>query len=165
MNRTLIPKSTTDRIILITSLVSMPLAVFAFKIGAYLSAATLGGFFIITLVIVYWFPERAEVGPSTDKYTEIIKSIEVLGSRLSEISTFLESERSRITDTEATLKKLNDEKTKLEPLLKTQREAAEAILAAHSNRTARQAWKERWLGFVLGIISSVIASIVFEYFR
>src|SRR5204862_191060 len=98
-------------------------------------------------------------------YSTIIESIEGIGKQLSQLSQFLEKERARVADTEATIRSLRDEQTKLEPLVRTQRETVEAILTAHSERRASHVWKERILGFTLGLIASLLASFVYGYFK
>jgi len=115
--------------------------------------------------MAYVFPEKTTGGVVVDEYSEVIKKISAIGKHLSDLNKFLEKERKRVADTEATVRSLNEEKTKLEPLVLTQRETVEAILAAHAARTARQAWKERMFGFVLGLAASLAASFVYEYFK
>ena len=133
--------------------------------GNYWLAAFGGVCFVALLITAYAIPTETIGGGVVDEYSEVIGKISGIGKQLSELNEFLEKERRRVADTEATVRSLNEEKTKLEPLVLTQRETVEAILAAHAARTARQAWKERMFGFVLGLAASLTASFVYEYFK
>jgi sensor c-di-GMP phosphodiesterase-like protein len=139
--------------------------VVAFRNGDQWWALTFTACTVVLLIAAYAFPERKIPSTSTDEYSAVIETIGTIGKQLSVLSEFLEKERARVADTEATVKKLNEEKTELEPLVHTQREIVDAILAAHSKRTAKHAWKERLFGFALGVVASLIASFVYEYFK
>ena len=133
--------------------------------AAYLVALLLAMPTIGLLILTYGFPTQVEGSASANEYLTVIEKISAMGKQLSDLNGFLEKERTRVANIEATVRSLNDEKTKLEPVVSTQRETVEAILAAHSERTARQAWKERLLGFALGVVASLIASFVYGYFN
>jgi sensor c-di-GMP phosphodiesterase-like protein len=119
----------------------------------------------VALVVIARIPSEVSSSPSLDEYSMVIERISSIGEQLSGLNAFLEKERERVADIEATVRSLNDEKTRLEPVVSTQRETVEAILAAHSARTARQAWRERLFGFGLGLIASLVASFLYGYFR
>ena len=98
-------------------------------------------------------------------YTVVIADIEDIGTRLSRLSDFLKQERQRVADYEATLNRLQAEKTELEPIVTTEREKASAILNAYAKTTASKIWKERALGFISGTVTSLLASLIFEVLR
>jgi hypothetical protein len=165
MKRSLIPKSKIDRIGLGTAFASAAIAVIAFTLGE--TWLMLLGIFgsVGWLFNVYVLQDQVVSNPSVDEYSRVIKNIEEIGKQLSKLGSFLEKERARISDAEATIRKLDEEKNKLEPLVNTQRETVDAILAAHSERTAKRAWKERIIGFSLGLAASLIAAVIYEYFK
>jgi hypothetical protein len=98
-------------------------------------------------------------------YTKAIADIERVAENLTTIVTFLKQERVRVLKSEETVSRLRDEQTQLEPVILTQRETVNAILAAHAKTTASSTWKERSLGFISGLLTSLIATIVWEFFR
>lgn len=98
-------------------------------------------------------------------YTAAITDIENIGKRLFALVKFLEQERQRVAEAEATFHKLELEKTELEPVVLAHRETVNAILLAHAKTTASRAWKERALGFMSGMLTSLLAAMVFEYLR
>ena len=105
-----------------------------------------------SVVVAYVLQDRPPTSSVASEYSEVIKKIESLGTQLSELGSFLERERARVTATEETIQKLSEERAKLEPLVHTQRETVEAVLAAHAERTVRTAWKERFIGFAIGVV-------------
>ena len=165
MKPTLIPKSKSDRRAAGVALFFAVITATTFTWGP-LWLRILGGFTtLIWIFNAYALPEPVASDPSSDEYSRTINSITQIGDQLSDLSRFLQTERARVADTEATIRKLNDEKTKLEPLVQTQRETVDAILAAHAERTRMRAWKERLIGFGFGLAASLLASIVYGYFK
>jgi len=125
---------------------------------------------VLLAIFAIWFtgvyvlqdqpPEEA-----AEEYTAVIGRIEGIEKQLSELSSFLKRERQKVQDSEVIISKLQDEKAKLEPIVLTQRETVEAILSAHTRRISATAWKERIVGFGLGVLASLIASIAYEYLK
>lgn len=100
-----------------------------------------------------------------DPYANVISEIAEMGTQLGTLATFLKQEQIKVAESEAILRKLENEKAQLEPVVATHRETVNAILAAHSKITSSRAWKERAIGFISGVITSLLASILFELFR
>ena len=71
------------------------------------------------------------------------------------VRAFLEQERKKIQEAETQIRKLRSEKTELEPLVITNRETVHAVLSAYSNKIAPTTRKERTIGFVSGVLSSI----------
>ncbi|EQB9045484.1 HNH endonuclease [Vibrio cholerae] len=71
---------------------------------------------------------------------------------------FVESQRLSVTQRETAIQKLESEKQKLEPLVNADKETVEALFKVQEERAQKNADKERWIGFGLGILASVIAS-------
>jgi chromosome segregation ATPase len=136
----------------------------------YIRTTIISGTFALATVLwllnVYVFQDRGDDPHSTLKdYEVIIERIRGMGKDLTDLNRFLEKEQARVLNTEATIRKLSEEQSKLEPLVQTQKEVIEAILAAHSTRTAKNAWKERLLGFTLGLLASLVAATIHEYLK
>lgn len=71
---------------------------------------------------------------------------------------FVESQRLSVTQRETAIQKLESEKQKLEPLVNADKETVEALFKVQEERAQKNANTERWIGFGLGILASVIAS-------
>lgn len=113
----------------------------------------------------YLFQDPPKNKVTEEEYTLVIADIEKIGEQLNRLEKFLKQERQKVLESEATLRKLQNEKTKLEPVISTQRETVEAILAAYGRTMASRAWKERIFGFMSGLLASFLAAMVFESFR
>jgi hypothetical protein len=100
-----------------------------------------------------------------DDYSHVIADLENIEKQLDRLQVFLKKERQKVGESEATLRRLADEKDQLEPVVLTQRETVNAILAAHSKTTTSVKWKERAFGFFSGVFASLVAAVVFEYLR
>jgi hypothetical protein len=165
MKRKIIPPSLPDRFIAGLIPPSVFLLLWAIKLRGTFEIFVATILIVAQILAAYVFQDLPSPNPDTDEYTAVINQIGMIGNQLSELNVFLRRQRSRIEGTEDTIKKLNAEKTKLEPVVMTQKETVEAILAAHSERTARNAWKERLLGFFIGVVASVLASFIYNYFK
>ena len=68
---------------------------------------------------------------------------------------------------EVTEEELKDEQSKLQPLVSADKEVVEALFSAQEARAKESAKVERWIGFVLGVAASIVASIflmIIQYF-
>jgi len=79
---------------------------------------------------------------------------------LKTLLNFVESQRDKVTQNEQSIKQLETEKQKLEPLVNADREAVEALFKVQEERAKANASQERWIGFGLGILASIIASFI-----
>jgi hypothetical protein len=121
--------------------------------------------FCLAIISVYGFPDKSIESSEVDDFSKVIADVSNMSKQLATLGTFLEQQQRRISDSQATLSQLQDEKTKLEPIVLSQKETVEAILSAHAERTAKSALKERLIGFLLGIFASICASVIFEYLK
>ncbi len=113
-------------------------------------------------VLIYFLPDIPPHAES-EKYALMISNIKDIGKKLFKLSQFFAQEQKRITDVEATINKLKDEKAEFEPIILLQREIVETILAAHDKRISANVWKERIIGFILGIITSYLATVLYGW--
>jgi len=116
------------------------------------------------LVLLYVIQDLPNEG-AEDAYIRVIANISAMGKQLSELAEFLKKEQMKVAESEATLKRLQDEQTQLEPVVATQRQTVNAILAANARTMAAKAWKERVLTFMSGVVASLLATMLFESLR
>jgi len=116
------------------------------------------------LVLLYVIHDLPKEG-AEDAYIRVIANISNMGKQLSELAEFLKKEQMKVAESEATLKRLQDEQTQLEPVVATQRQTVNAILAANARTMAAKAWKERVLTFMSGVLASLLATMLFESLR
>ncbi len=123
----------------------------------------LGGPAYFVYITIY-FARQSPTEPIEEQYSMVIADIENMGKQLTTLADFLKTERTKVEESAAVVKRLQDEKIQLEPVVTAQRETVNAILAAHAKTTASHAWKERAIGFVSGVLTSLLATMLFEFF-
>ena len=113
----------------------------------------------ILFVAAYVFQDRREDGGGSE-YAEMIGELDKTREVLETLTAFLERERVRVNQAEQTVNRLNAERAALEPVVTTDRETVNAILSAHTSMVRAHAWKDRLLGFGIGVMSSLVAAAI-----
>ena len=119
--------------------------------------------FVVFYLLMYlqqYLEIAHKYGDEAAEYTSVIAQIETIGKQLSTLSKFLERERTKVADAEGAIKRLESEKASLDPVVAAQRQTVEAVLGAYARRNAANVWKERAIGFVLGLTASIVAAMI-----
>lgn len=77
---------------------------------------------------------------------------------LTSLEQFVAEQRKAAIEVQEVVDQLASEQKKLEPVVEADRATVDAVLRAHSDSQKADVWKERGIGFVLGILSSFIVS-------
>lgn len=117
------------------------------------------------LLMSYVMRDNKSRDTEASRYETAILRLESISSEFEALGKFLKEERRNIVITEDAVRNLRAELSNLEPVVAANREVIEKVLSAYANRTARQAWTERALGFLIGVASSVLASIIVDLFK
>lgn len=115
------------------------------------------------LAFMYLLRDQPKDEPAD--YTRVIANIEHIGGRLAELAVFLKQERQKVMESEAIVRRLQDEQTHLEPIVGSQRATVDALFAELAKRLASRSRNERLFGFISGVIASLVAAMLLEYFR
>jgi hypothetical protein len=159
----LYPNSKLDRALfwlaVMTAVSALGLLLFDRSFWGKILAAVAALSSLYNFVMVYGFQDTPD---SLDgrEYTEMLAHIDETRSMLQRVSEFLESEQRRVNESERTLERLQNEKSMLEPVVMTQRATVDAILNAYTTSSRASIWKDRLLGFGVGILSSVVATLM-----
>jgi hypothetical protein len=116
---------------------------------------------VLNYISVFVLPDE-HAGKDTIDYSRMIEKLAHMAKSLSDLSAFLEREQSRVAETESTINELQKKKAQLEPVVTTQRETVDAILAAHAARVRASTWKDRLVGFSIGVLSSLVAAFIWQ---
>jgi len=111
------------------------------------------------MILAWGFPRKRQ-SLNIKKHSQMINMLNQTSNSLVEIRSFLQQEKKKVLATQNTLNHLKQKKSELDPIVTTQRETVNAILEAHSRSTRQYVWKNRFIGFLIGVISSVIASLL-----
>ena len=160
-NIRLYPPSTSDRANLIVSIFGAVVGIILLIFGADLIGYPLILVAAFNLLLVYAFQDPPEP-TSTEgaEYAQMVSQLDESRNILETLNAFLERQRRRVNQAQETVNQLREQKDALEPVVKTQRETVEAILTAHAVTMRTSIWKDRLVGFMLGILSSLIAAVL-----
>lgn len=93
-------------------------------------------------------------------FTSQIAKLNETEDSLKALLEFIRLQRSQMIESQGTINSLKEEKNKLAPLVDADRKVVEALFSAQEIRAQEAANSERWIGFVLGVGASIIASII-----
>jgi hypothetical protein len=92
--------------------------------------------------------------------TTQIENLKEVESSLENLIQFVQYQKSTLTQTELKIESLLKEKKQIEPIVLANREVIQAIFQQQAENSKVNAWKERTIGFGLGILGSFLASIL-----
>ncbi len=91
-------------------------------------------------------------------YTAQIARLNETEQKIKELLSFVIDQKSALKKTEDAIAALKAERETLAPLVESQQKVVDALFAAQEKRNALAVKKERWIGFGLGVGSSIVAS-------
>lgn len=93
-------------------------------------------------------------------YSVQAQKLEETKSNLQALLQFVEDERTTLAASEQALRSLQQEHEQLRPLVESDRKTIDALFAAQEARNQAAQSNERWIGFALGVVSSLLASFI-----
>ena len=157
---TLVPEAAIDRNNALLGFFNLLLGIFwlviADSFSGYLVAALLLILMGTSFTAAYLFQEQPKTAEENE-YAKMISQIEGTQDALQTLNKFLVKERKRVHYVEEAVIKLNQEHEALAPVVETKREDVDAILAAYTRAARTSVWKERFMGFGFGLLSSILA--------
>jgi peptidoglycan hydrolase CwlO-like protein len=112
------------------------------------------------IIIIPIENQESEISASTQ-----ITKLDEIQNTLADLQNFISTQKESLIKTEKTVKSLRDEKEKLEPIVKADKELVMSIIELQQRNQEDQIWKDRSIGFFLGIVSSLIGSSIFILIR
>lgn len=80
---------------------------------------------------------------------------------LRNLTTFVQSQKTKLKESEDLIADLKAEHERLKPFVEGDRKVVQAVFDLQEERKSHIAKRERWIGFGLGVISSIVASFVY----
>lgn len=99
-------------------------------------------------------------------YTQI-EQLDKTERNIKQLLEFIKQQRTQLKVTEDALLSLQSERDRLKPLVESDRKVVEGLFIEQEQRNQAIIHRERWIGFGLGILASVLASaimLVVKYF-
>jgi hypothetical protein len=129
------------------------------------SVITIVLFVSLTITITYFEnKEAAKIEQAKKESLELgnrINDLEKMEESLKSLITFIDNQKNAIIQTKQSIQELQKQKVELEPIILSQKETVEAIFREQDKRNFEYRLIERFIGFGLGVIASIIASILY----
>ncbi len=97
-------------------------------------------------------------------YATQVQKLEETRANLYALLQFVDDERQNLRSSEQALQSLKREHEQLRPLVESDRKTIDALFAAQEARNQAAQATERWIGFGLGVFSSLVASFIWAVF-
>lgn len=91
-------------------------------------------------------------------YVVQIAKLNETEQRLKELLSFVGDQREALKQNEDAISRLKSQKESLAPLVASDQRIVDALFAAQEQRNQKAVSRERWVGFALGVVSSIVAS-------
>jgi sensor c-di-GMP phosphodiesterase-like protein len=127
---------------------------------------------IISIIIAVIFSSILSIFSdffSKDKKLKDNKSIQIkineldnVKSSLLNLNTFIEEQKTIIIEQQKIIDKLQEKNNELEPIVNSNQKTVDAIIKESERKTKKNIWKERFIGIIMGIISSLIAGFLWK---
>lgn len=97
---------------------------------------------------------------SPKPYSEQMQQLEDTKKSLQGLIQFIEAEQKRAEETEKVVENLKEEHDKMKPVVEADRKVVDAVLSLQEERRSQNVWWDWSVGFVSGVVSSVVASLL-----
>lgn len=93
-------------------------------------------------------------------YATQVRSLDETRVNLNSLIAFVDSQKQQLEASHQALQTIKSEHERMKPLLESDRKVIDAIFAAQEARNQSAQSSERWIGFGLGVVASLVASLV-----
>lgn len=101
---------------------------------------------------------------TSNSYKEQLKALNSVENSLKNLESFIHLQKSKLNESERIIKSLEEERNKLKPLVEADQKIINAMFAIQEERKRTSIWIDRGIGFLMGISSSLIASLIWGFF-
>lgn len=96
-------------------------------------------------------------------YAEQLTLLENTEKNLNDLSDFITAKKSEIETTKILIKGLEEKKSELEPIVNANQKTVDAIFLQQKRELEEGIWAERGISFGLGILASLLASLIWHF--
>jgi len=106
---------------------------------------------------------RTDNSIRTQNYTNQFNILKETEKNLNDLSNFISSKKSEIEATQQLITSLERKKSELEPIVNAHQKVINAIFLQQKKEAEKSLWVERVVSFGLGILASLIASLIWHF--
>ena len=119
---------------------------------------------IVSVISIYQLTEymdsKSVTQPLNTDFKAQLDKLDDTEDSLKALLSFVQNQRETTALNEQRIQQLENEKSRLEPLVNADKETVIALFTEQELRVSANASKERWFGFGLGVVASIVASFV-----
>ena len=130
------------------------------KITTGLSALAAVAGALLAVVLGDWNNKNL-ASPPAATFSQQLKVLDQTQASLQNLSQFVARQRSELEAGQRTVEQLQQQRKSLEPLVTADQRVVNALLRVQEERAQKAAAHERLIGFGLGVLASIVASILF----
>ena len=126
------------------------------------------GFLIGTIsagVPLYQKHEENKVRKDNEIFEVQMEELTKVQASINNLSEFIRQQKEQLKRAQQTVESLKNERDALRPVVEADREVVDTILRLQADRASANVWQERFIGFGLGILSSLVASLIWVGFK
>ena len=119
----------------------------------------------VTIMLIRDANREKELASKNANYHTQLEKLQQTEASVKELMAFVQDQKKRLNDSESLVQALKAEEDRLHPIVQADRKTVDAILAVQAENQSRGVWTERWIGFGLGVVASIVAAVIFEIMR
>jgi cell shape-determining protein MreC len=113
----------------------------------------------------YQYYKRERLREQNLKYEKQLEILDQVQQSIDNLKNFVNKQREQLKSQQDVLETLKSEKKKLEPIVKADRDVVESLFRIQAERNKSNIWVDRLVGFLLGIVGSLLASMIWTTVR
>lgn len=94
----------------------------------------------------------------SNNYQTQINQLNDTEKNIKQLLDFVKNQQASLREVEDSISKLKTEKEQLQPLVEMNKDAVDALFRAQEERANSNVWRERIIGFGIGVVASLLAS-------
>jgi tetrahydromethanopterin S-methyltransferase subunit F len=106
--------------------------------------------------------EREEKRMQNLTYAKQAQKLDETRANIQALLEFVEDEKKQLQISQQVVQSLKAEHEKLKPIVDSDRKTIDALFSAQEARNQAALSSERWIGFIMGVVSSLVASLVWS---
>ena len=117
----------------------------------------------VFVFISYYYGDLDQKDSPT--YEQQLDSLNKIENSITTLKEFVKIQKDELKISHTAIKQLKDEQQILQPLVEADKKVIEAMFKMQAKQYQQGIWIDRILGFLIGIASSLVASLLWAYIK
>jgi septal ring factor EnvC (AmiA/AmiB activator) len=124
-------------------------------------------FFVLTAIALFLFGARVghqssiPAEATKSDYLAQVKSLDNAKTALESLTAYIDQQKKQLEESRNSLAALQEQENKMQPLVQADKRVINSLFAVQEERNQTAQSRERWIGFGLGVLASLIASLIY----